>query len=93
MKHSEIIKKVAEELELHEELVSRTYDAYWRFIRESISSLPLKDDLSRDSFDGLKTNFNIPSIGKLSCSYKRYTGVKKQFEKFKDLKNVHNKED
>lgn len=93
MKHSEIIKKVAEELNLPEELVSKTYDAYWRFIRESISSLPLKSDLSKEQFDSLKTNFNIPSIGKLSCNYQRYLGVKKQFEKFKELKDVHNKED
>lgn len=90
MKHSDIIKKVAEELNLSEELVSRTYDAYWRFIRESISELPLKDNLSKDTFDNLKTNFNIPSIGKLSCNYQRYIGVKKQFEKFKELKNVLN---
>lgn len=48
MKHSEIIKKVAEELNLPEELVSRTYDAYWKFIRETISSLPLKNDLSKE---------------------------------------------
>ena len=93
MKHTEIIKKVSDELQLPEELVSRTYDAYWKFIRESISSLPLKDNLSRESFDELKTNFNIPALGKLSCNYQRYTGVKKQFEKFKDLKDVHNKED
>ena len=93
MKHSDIINKVAEELNLPEELVSRTYDAYWKFIRESIAELPLKDNLSKDSFDNFKTNFNIPSIGKLSCSYQRYVGVKKQFEKFKDLKNVYNKED
>ena len=90
MKHSEIINKVAEELNLPEELVSRTYDAYWKFIRETISSLPLKNDLSKEQFDNLKTNFNIPSIGKLSCRYQRYLGVKKQFEKFKDLKNVYN---
>ena len=90
MRHSDVIKKVAEELSLPEELVSRTYDAYWRFIRESISELPLKDNLSKDTFDNLKTNFNIPSIGKLSCNYQRYIGVKKQFEKFKELKNVLN---
>ena len=93
MKHSDIVNKVAKELNLSEELVSRTYDAYWKFIRESISELPLKEDLSKDTFDIFKTNFNIPSIGKLSCNYQRYIGVKKQFKKFKDLKNVYNKED
>lgn len=90
MKYQDIVKIVAKELNLSEELVSRTYDSYWKYIRETISSLPLKDDLSRESFDSLKTNFNIPSIGKLSCTYKRYVGVKKQFEKFKNLNNVYN---
>ena len=83
MKHTEIIKKVAEELQLPEELVSRTYDAYWKFIRDSISSLPLKDNLSRESFDELKTNFNIPALGKLSCNYQRYTGVRNNLKNLK----------
>lgn len=91
MKYQDIVRNVALELNLPEDLVSRTYDSYWKYIRENIQQLPLKEDLSEEEFNVLKTNFNIPSLGKLSCTYPRYVGVKKQFKKFKELKDVHNK--
>jgi hypothetical protein len=90
MSYQNIITKVAEELGLPESLVNETYKSFWRYVRETIKELPLKEDLSQEEFDKLQTNFNIPSIGKLSCTWNRYNGVKKQFEKFKELKNVHN---
>lgn len=90
MSYQNIITKVAEELGLPESLVNETYKSFWRYVREAIKELPLKEDLSQEEFDKLQTNFNIPSIGKLSCTWDRYNGVKKQFEKFKELKNVHN---
>ena len=80
-----IYKKVADELNLPEELVKNTYKAYWRFIRYSIESLPLKEDLSEEDFSKLKTNFNIPSLGKLSCTYDRMQGVKMKYLYAKQL--------
>lgn len=85
--YSDIIKSVAEELQLPEREVDRIYRAYWRFIKDSIASLPLKDDLTEEEFNALHTNFNIPSIGKLHCTYDRYRRVKKRFEYIKQLQN------
>ena len=93
MSYQHITKRVAQELGLPEDLVNNTYKSFWRFVRETIQELPLKEDLSQEEFDKIQTNFNIPSIGKLSCTWNRYNGVKKQFERFKELKDVHNKED
>lgn len=94
MKYPEIIKKVAEELGMSEELVNSIYKAYWTYIRDSISALPLKETLTEENFSLLKTNYNIPSLGKLSCTFDRYTGVKKRFDLLKSRKNnVENKED
>lgn len=87
MKQSEIYEKVSEELGLPVSLVSRTYRGYWQFIKSSIQSLPLKEDLTEEQFNLLKTNFNIPSIGKLHCTYNRYVGIKKRFNYIKNLKN------
>lgn len=36
MKYQDIVRNVALELNLPEDLVSRTYDSYWKYIRESI---------------------------------------------------------
>ena len=33
------------------------------------------------------TNFNIPSIGKLNCTYSRWKGVKQRYKQLMKLKN------
>ena len=71
------------------EVVELAYKTYWKFIRKTIQELPLKQDLSEEEFAKLKTNFNIVSLGKLSCNYDRYKRVKLR-EKYR---NVKNKED
>ena len=84
-----LYKKVAEEMNIPVEVVELAYKTYWKFIRKTIQELPLKQDLSEEEFAKLKTNFNIVSLGKLSCNYDRYKRVKLR-EKYR---NVKNKED
>ena len=84
--NKEIYEKVARDLELPTEVVKTAYNLYWRFIRDTIESLPLKDSLSEEEFNSLRTNFNIPSLGKLSCTYDRYIGVKKRMEYIRSLR-------
>lgn len=84
--YSDIIGKVSSELNLPAKLVDRTYRAFWLFINQSIQSLPLKEDISEEDFAKLKTNFNIPSLGKLSCTYDRMTGVKARYKIIKKLR-------
>ena len=54
----------------------------YEFIREKTSNMNLKEEnLDKEEFESLKTNFNIPSIGKLHASYysyKRITESKKK---------------
>lgn len=83
MNYSEIVGKVSEELGIPEEVVLMAYKSYWEFIRNTIQSLPLKDNISEEEFAKLKTNFNIPSLGKLACTYDRMLGVKKRLKYLK----------
>lgn len=91
MIYSEAIKQISVELNLPPEVVKEAYESYWKFIREHIKTLPLKENLNEEDFNKLRTNFNIPSLGKLSCTYERYKGIKKQYKIFKELQNVQNK--
>lgn len=94
MIYSEAIKQVSIELNIPLEVVKKAYESYWEFIRTTIQSLPLKEDLTEEQFKELRTNFNIPSIGKLNCTYERYVGMKKHFRHIKKLKDGNNdKED
>ena len=79
MRFKDIINKVSEELDLPKELVENTYKAYWIFIRDTIEELPLKTELTQKEYNKLKTNINIPSLGKLHCTYNRYIGIRNRF--------------
>ena len=90
MNYPDIVGKVSRELNLPKEVVDKTYKAYWLFIKNHIQSLPLKENLNEEDFAKLRTNCNIPSLGKLSCTYDRMLGMKKRYKLIKQIreKNV-----
>lgn len=86
MNYPDIIGKVSQEMDIPLEVVDTAYKSYWKFIKQTIQSLPLKDDISEEEFAKLRTNFNIPSLGKLTCTFDRMVGVKKRFKYIKRLR-------
>ena len=86
MNYPDIIGKVSQEMDIPLEVVYTAYKSYWKFIKQTIQSLPLKDDISEEDFTKLRTNFNVPSLGKLTCTYDRMMGVKKRFKYIKRLR-------
>lgn len=86
MKYSEIINQVSKELDIPVEVIDKAYKASFNFIKENIQSLPLKEDINEEEFLKLRTNFNIPSLGKLVCTFDRMVGVKKRFNYIKKLR-------
>lgn len=84
---NEIIAKVSTELNLPEDLVKKTYSEYWSYIRNTIEDLPLKNNLTQTDFSELRTNINVPSLGKINCTYERYIGMKKRFNIIKKIRN------
>lgn len=94
MTYKEIVPLLSQELNIPEEVVDTAYKSFFEFIRATIVALPLKDELSKEDFDRLRTNFNIPSIGKLHCTYERYRGMKDRIIYLKKLREEYeNKED
>lgn len=85
MKYQEAIEEVSKELDLPQEVVKKAYESFWRFIKNHIKELPLKEDLSEEEFNQLRCNFNIPSIGKLACTYERFKAIG---EKFKHIQGI-----
>lgn len=71
--------QVADDTGLSKELVLKTYRAYWKAIRNHITSLPLKEDLTDEEFVELRPNVNIPSIGKLYVTLDRYRRIKRAY--------------
>lgn len=81
MKYQDLLSKVAEELKLPEEVIKNIYSSYWSQIKVILTKLPLKENLTKEEFDKLNNSINVPHLGKIGCSYKRYVGIKNKFNK------------
>ena len=89
-----IINKMSEELGVPYEVCVQAYMSQWHFILEKINSLDIKG-MTIEEFRQTKKNFNIPSIGKLCITEKRFNSVNKQYEYLRKRRNqnVQNQED
>ena len=92
--NKDILNNVSRTLGISPDVIEKVYKAYWLYIKTTIEALPLKDNLNEEEFLKLRTNFNIPSIGKLSCTYARYKAIKDRYKHIKKLRDGNNnKED
>ena len=83
MTFKQIIKQVAKELNLPEDLVRNTYKSYWKVIKQIIERNNIK---SNDNLIFI----NVPSIGKLNCTYDKYL---KTINRFNLINNIKKRED
>ncbi len=77
MKH-EIYSQVAGDISLPVSVVEKVYNSFWLFIKTKIKELPFDRVVPEQEFQTLRTSFNIPALGKISCDYKRYQGIVKK---------------
>lgn len=82
----DVIAKAATQLNLPPKYVWEIYKGYWSYIRQYISSMPLKDIETEEEFSKLRPNINIPSIGKFHLDWERLTN-KRENERNKNKKN------
>ena len=46
MRYPDIISAVSKELDIPREVVDLAYKSYWKFIKQTIQELPLKEDIN-----------------------------------------------
>ena len=94
MTFKQIIKQVAKELNLPENLVINTYKSYWKVIKQIIERNNIKSNdnliFTSDEFNNNVININVPSIGKLNCTYDKYL---KTINRFNLINNIKKRED
>ena len=69
------VKEIAERTGIPPEAVKKIIASQYIFIREKITELTFIPDLTREEFEKIKSNFNIPCIGKLYASYYAYSRI------------------
>lgn len=89
-----IINEMSKELGVPYDVCVQAYMSQWHFILEKINELKIKE-MTLDEFRQAKKNFNLPSIGKLCITEKRFIAVNKQYEYLRKRRNqdVQNQED
>lgn len=90
LRYEAAIKEVSDKLNLPEEVVDKTYKAYWKFVRNTLSSLPLKQELTEEEFKQLRTSVNVPSLGKFACTWEHYFYLRNRLKMIKFLKEENN---
>lgn len=74
--NDKVFKEVANNLGLKESDVKDVYRLTLQFIKDKIEELPLKEDLTEEEFNKLKTAFILPEIGKFGCDYNTYKKIR-----------------
>lgn len=75
-KINECLYKMSEELSLPTKEIERMIDSIGSFIRNTTHNINAKE-LTLEQFDNTKKNFNIPGLGKLYTSRKRFIQINK----------------
>ena len=81
----EIYAKVAADMGIPIELVRDAYLSQWQFIRNTIEALPLKEELSEEEFNQLRTSFNLPSLGKIYTTRDKVQRTKRKIDYLRAL--------
>lgn len=81
-KTTKIFEQVAQEYNYSPQEIKTLWVEYWKFIKNHLQSLPLKNNLSEEDFNNLRVNINIPSLGHFTCSYDRIQNIKKKNERY-----------
>lgn len=89
----DVYEEVAIKLKLPIEVVKLIYTSYYKFIRKTIKEIPLKETMTEDEFNLYRTNFNIPSLGKLYCTYDRIESLRKKRIILNKIRNDKGKKD
>ena len=84
--YEDIFKQVSEDLNIPVDTVRLAYKTYWKFIKEHISELPLKE-CTEEQLEDMKCCFYLPYIGKLYCNKDTFKKIVKNHEIKKNLKN------
>lgn len=76
-----IYKEASKITGISKEIVEKAYNSYWRTVREHLSSLPLKEELTEEEFNALQPSINLPSFGKLYVTYERQKAMRESYNK------------
>ena len=80
------LKQASRKLSVDARLVESVYRSYWKFVHDYINNIGSVTELSKEEFDSIDKNFNIPYIGKLYMDYDKLQKYKRRLKNYQDVK-------
>lgn len=87
--YDSIVRTIAKELKIPEEVVHVAYKSYWEFASDIFSKVDI--DLSEQELANQKLSINIPGIGKFYTSFEKIQNVNKKINIIRENKKHENK--
>lgn len=84
MTYSEVTQAVSEQLGISEETIVKCYRNYWAYVKKVLEKMTLKQHLTEEEFNNIRTSVNIPEIGKFGCTYKRYKQIRERYGRIQE---------
>jgi hypothetical protein len=74
-------KELAEKYNIDLDLMKKIIASPYEFIQKKTRELDLEDGLTKEEFSKIKTDFNIPALGKVFASHYMYNEIQKKKNK------------
>lgn len=75
------IEEMSKEMSIPKDVIIKAIESQYEFIRKKTKELHFDPNLTREEFNAMKTNFNIPCIGKLYASFYMYRKMNENAKK------------
>ena len=74
-------KELAEKYDMDLDLMKKIIASPYEFVQKKTRELDFKDGITKEEFDKMKTDFNIPALGKIFASNYLYNEIQKKKKK------------
>lgn len=85
MINKDLIKKVSSDLNVEYDVVEDVYNKYFSFIKINIEKNNIINIDTEEDLLKIKTNFNLPTLGKIGCSMKKIRAQKNKYNKIQNI--------
>lgn len=83
----DIIKGVSKEIDIPDDVVEIAYREYWNWVKDTLESVPVTQEMSEEEFNKMQSSINIPSLGKFYTSYSRAQYLNNKYKEYEE-KNI-----
>lgn len=74
------ILETSKKLDIPDDVVEIAYREYWNWVKNTLESIPVNEEMSEDEFKQMQTSINIPSLGKFYAKHSRAQFLLKKFK-------------